>query len=43
MAITVIKDYTFPFAKNDDYIYIRFRPKKTASVQVRNDGLLFDV
>ena len=22
MAITVIKDYTFPFAKNDDYIYL---------------------
>ena len=22
MAITVVKDYTFPFAKNDDYIYL---------------------
>ena len=22
MAITVIKDYSFPFAKNDDYIYL---------------------
>ena len=22
MAITIVKDYTFPFAKNDDYIYL---------------------
>ena len=22
MAITIIKDYSLPFAKNDDYIYL---------------------
>lgn len=33
MAITVIKDYTFPFAKNDDYIYLS--SDKTEETQFR--------
>ena len=33
MAITVIKVYTFPFAKNDDYIYLS--SDKTEETQFR--------
>lgn len=41
MAITIIKDYTFPFAKNDDYIYLD--SDKTNELQYRYGlHLLYD-